>query len=89
MKKVSDQQNKDRNTGPSSPGRRTFVKGIAAMGAGLAAFPLLTNTAEAQVPAAPGNGIPVGSSSAEGTLQVPRLSGATRSTGTDLTVTTS
>ena len=42
MKKISDQQNKNRNTEPSSPGRRTFVKGIAAMGAGVAAFPLLT-----------------------------------------------
>jgi hypothetical protein len=71
MKKASDQQNKDRNTEPSSPGRRTFVKGIAAMGAGVAAFPLLTNTAEAQVPAAPDNGIPAGSSRAEATLQVP------------------
>jgi hypothetical protein len=71
MTKISDQQNKDRNTEPSSPGRRTFVKGIAAMGAGVAAFPLLTNTAEAEVPAAPDNGIPAGSSRAEATLQVP------------------
>ena len=70
MKKISDQQNKNRNTEPSSPERRSFVKGIAAMGAGVAAFPLLTNTAEAQVPAAPDNGIPSGSS-AEAALQVP------------------
>ena len=42
------------------------------MGAGVAAFPLLTNTAEAQVPAAPDNGIPSGSSRAEVALQVPR-----------------
>src|SRR5271156_5373679 len=70
MKKVSDQQNKDRNTEPSSPGRRTFVKGIAAMGAGVAAFPLLTNTAEAEVPAVPHNGIPGGSGRAEAPLQV-------------------
>src|SRR6202167_2871642 len=71
MKKIADQQNKDRNARPSTPGRRTFVKGIAAMGAGVAAFPLSTNTAEAQVPAAPDNGIPAGSSRAEATLQVP------------------
>jgi hypothetical protein len=71
MKKVSDQQNKDRNTEPSSPGRRTFVKGIAAMGAGAGAFPLLTNMAEAKLPAAPDNGILAGSSRAEAALQVP------------------
>ena len=71
MKKISDQQNNNRNTEPSSPGRRTFVKGIAAMGAGVAAFPLLTNTAEAQAPAAPDNGIPSGSSRAEVALQAP------------------
>src|ERR1700730_18743538 len=69
MKKISDQQNRARNTGPSSPDRRTFVKGIAAMGAGVAVFPLLTNTAEAQVPAAPDNGIP--SASSRAALQVP------------------
>lgn len=40
MKKVSDQQNKNGNTWPSSPERRTFVKGIIAMGAGVAAFPV-------------------------------------------------
>jgi hypothetical protein len=80
MKKVSDQQNKDRNTEPSSPGRRSFVKGIAAMGAGVATFPLLTNTAEAAVPATPDSGILAGPS---------RPSRATRSTGTDSTVTTS
>jgi len=34
MKKISDQQNKNGNTEPSSPECRTFVKGIAAMGAG-------------------------------------------------------
>ena len=69
MKKISDQQNKNGNTAPSSPERRTFVKGIAAMGAGVAAFPLLTNMAETQVPAAPDNEIPSGSSRAA--LQVP------------------
>jgi hypothetical protein len=69
MKKISDQQNKNWNTGPASPKRRSFVKGKAAMGAGVASFPLLTNTAEAQVPAAPDNGIPSGSSRAA--LQVP------------------
>src|SRR5260370_28298304 len=72
MKKISDHQNKHGDTQPSSPERRTFVKGIAAMGAGVAAFPLLTNTAEAQVPVAPDNGIPSGSSRAEVALQVPR-----------------
>ena len=41
------------------------------MGAGVAAFPLLTNTAAAQVPAAPDNGIPSGSSRAEVALQAP------------------
>jgi pimeloyl-ACP methyl ester carboxylesterase len=71
MKKISDQQNKNRNAGVSSPGRRTFVKGIAAMGAGVAAFPLLANTAEAQAQAAPDNGIPSGSSRAEAALQAP------------------
>ena len=69
MKKGSGQQN--RSTEPSFPGRRTFVKGIAAMGAGVAAFPLFANTAEAQVPAASDNGIPSGSSRAEVVLQVP------------------
>jgi hypothetical protein len=83
MKKISDQQNKNGNTEPSSPARRTFVKGIAAMGAGVAAFPLLTNTAEAQVPAAPDNGKP------RSRFKSPGPSRATRSTGTDSTVTTS
>jgi len=72
MKKISDQPNKNGNSEPSSPERRTFVKGIAALGAGVAAFPLLTNPAEGQVPAAPNNGIPSGSSRAEVALQVPR-----------------
>jgi pimeloyl-ACP methyl ester carboxylesterase len=71
MKKISDQQSNDKNAEPSSPGRRTFVKGIAVMGAGVAAFPLLTNTAEAQAPAAPDSGIPSGSSRAEVALQAP------------------
>ena len=71
MKKISDQPNKNRNTEPSSPERRTFVKGIAAMGAGVAAFPLLTNTAEAQVRAAPDNRIPSGSSRPELAPQAP------------------
>jgi pimeloyl-ACP methyl ester carboxylesterase len=72
MKKISDRQNGNRNTEPPSPGRRTFVKGIAAMGAGVAAFPLMTNTAEGQAPAAPDNEIPSGSSRAEVARQVPR-----------------
>ena len=71
MNKKSNQQDTDRNTEPSSPGRRTFVKGIAAVGAGVAAFPLLPNAAEAQAPAAPDNGIPSGSSRAEVEPQVP------------------
>jgi hypothetical protein len=71
MKKISDQPSKNRNTEPSSPERRTFVKGIAAMGAGVAAFPLLTNTAEGQVPAAPDSRIPSGSSRPAAALQVP------------------
>ena len=89
MKKISDQQNKNGDTEPSSPERRTFVKGIAAMGAGVAAFPLLTKAAKAQVPVAPDNGIPSGSSRAEVALQVPGPSRATRLTGTDSTITTS
>jgi pimeloyl-ACP methyl ester carboxylesterase len=72
MKKIFDQPNKNGNTGPSSPERRSFVKGIATMGAGVAAFPLMPNTAEAQVPAAPDGGIPSKSSKAEVALQVPR-----------------
>ena len=71
MKKISGQQNKKRNTEPSSSGRRTFVKGIAAMGAGVAAFPLLSNSVEAQALAAPDIGIPLGSSRVEFALQVP------------------
>jgi hypothetical protein len=70
MKKMSVQLRKNGNIEPSSPERRTFVKGIAAMGAGIAAFPLLTNTAEAEVPAAPDGEIPSGPSGAA--LQVPR-----------------
>src|ERR1700751_5248595 len=72
MKKIFDNQNKNRDAEPSFPDRRTFVKGIAAMGAGVAAFPLLTTTTEAQVPAAAGKGIASGSSRAEVALQVPR-----------------
>ena len=71
MKKISEQQNEHRSTEPSSPGRRTFVKGIAAMGAGGAAFPLLIDTAGSQVPAAPDNGISSGSGRAEVALQPP------------------
>src|ERR1700722_15984328 len=71
MKKISDQPSKNRNTEPSSPERRTFVKGIAAMGAGVAAFPLLSNTAEAQVPSAHDNAAPSGTGRAEVALQAP------------------
>jgi pimeloyl-ACP methyl ester carboxylesterase len=69
MKKMSAQPRKNGNIEPSSPARRTFVKGIAAIGAGVAAFPLLTNTTEAQVPTAPDSGISSGSNRAA--LQVP------------------
>jgi pimeloyl-ACP methyl ester carboxylesterase len=71
MRKMNRAQNNNGNTEPSSPGRRAFVKGISAMGAGVAAFPLLTSAAEAQVPAAPDNGIPSGSSGAKAVLQAP------------------
>jgi hypothetical protein len=69
--KISDQQNRNKNINPSSPGRRTFVKGIAAVGAGVAAFPLLTNTADAQVQTALDKRTPSGSSRAEVELQAP------------------
>src|SRR5258708_3709790 len=46
MKPVSNPQSSRKD--PSSPGRRTFVKGIAAVGAGVAAFPRLIATAEAK-----------------------------------------
>ena len=67
--KISDQQNRNRNTAPSSIGRRTFVKGIAAVGAGVAAFPLLNNTADAQLQVATDKRIPSGSSRAVGAIQ--------------------
>jgi pimeloyl-ACP methyl ester carboxylesterase len=70
--KISDQQDRDRITEPSSPGRRTFVKGIAAVGAGVAAFPLLTNAADAQVQAATDKRIPSGSRTAGGAVQSPQ-----------------
>jgi hypothetical protein len=69
--KISDQQDRDRNTEPSSPGRRTFVKSIAAVGAGVAAFPLLTNTGDAQFQAALDKRTPSGSSRAEVELEAP------------------
>jgi len=69
MKKISAQPRKIGNIEPSSPERRSFVKGIAAMGAGIGAFPRLTNMAEAQVPAAPDNEVP--SRSSRAALQVP------------------
>jgi pimeloyl-ACP methyl ester carboxylesterase len=66
MKRISDQQSS--NVEPSSPGRRIFVKGIAAVGAGVATFPLLTTTAEAKALAA-GNRFPSESSGAVGAPQ--------------------
>jgi hypothetical protein len=71
MKQGTDRQIRNRNSELPSPGRRTFVKGIAAVGAGVAAFPLLTKTAEAQAPGAPDNGIASGSSGAAVAPQVP------------------
>lgn len=71
MNKISDRQIRNGNTEPQSPGRRTFVKGVAAMGAGVAAFPLLTNRAEAQASATPGNGLASGSSRTAVAPQVP------------------
>ena len=54
-KNIPADQNEINKIQPSSPGRRSFVKGIATMGAGIAAFPLISNAAEAQAPAAPDN----------------------------------
>jgi hypothetical protein len=69
--KISDRPNRKRNAEPSSPGRRTFVKGLAAVGAGVAAFPLLTNTADARVPSALDEGVTSGSSRAGVAVQAP------------------
>jgi hypothetical protein len=66
MKRTSGQQSSI--VEPSSPGRRTFVKGIAAMGAGAAAFPLLATAAEASALAA-GNRFPSESSGVMGAPQ--------------------
>jgi len=66
MKGTSDQQGGG-NVEPSSPGRRTFVKGIAVMGAGVAAFPRLTAAAEAKAAAA-SNRLPSQDSGAAGAL---------------------
>lgn len=70
MNGVSDQQT-SRNIEPSSPGRRTFVKSIAAIGAGAATFSRFTTTAEAQARAA-GRQLPSESSGAAGALEAPR-----------------
>jgi len=72
MMKIFDQQNRNGDAGPSFPERRTFVKGIAAMGVVVAAFPLLTNTAEAQVQVAADKGVASGPNKTEVELQVPR-----------------
>lgn len=69
MKQISDQQSNS-VVEPLSPGRRTFVKGIAVMGAGVAAFPLLTTTAEAKA-LVPYSRFPSESRGAVGALQVP------------------
>lgn len=66
-----DRQNRNRNTELLSPGRRTFVKSVAAIGAGVAAFPLLTNTADAQVPSALDKKFPPGPSRTEVAEQAP------------------
>jgi pimeloyl-ACP methyl ester carboxylesterase len=65
MKNASSEQYNNENTEPSSPGRRTFVKGIAAVGAGVATFPLLTKTTDAQAPTSPDPRILSGSSTAD------------------------
>ncbi len=52
MKKTSEQQTRSGRGEPSSRGRRRFVKGMAAVGAGIAAFPLMTSSTEAYGPAA-------------------------------------
>ena len=69
MKKRCDHQNENKNTEPSSVGRRSFVKGIAAMGAGIASISLLAKEAEAQSPATSDNGIPSGSREASQPFQ--------------------
>ncbi|MGC1462540.1 MAG: twin-arginine translocation signal domain-containing protein [Terracidiphilus sp.] len=71
MKKMSDLQD-NRNIEPPSPGRRTFVKGIAAIGAGVATFPLMTTPAEAKTLAAADNPNPSQSNGAEVALQTPK-----------------
>jgi hypothetical protein len=55
MKENSSGQNTDQNskTPQLSLARRTFIKGIAALGAGVAAAPLLSEAAQAQVQAVP------------------------------------
>jgi len=47
MKKITYKQSRNGRGEPSSRGRRTFVKGIAAVGAGVAAFPFMTRSTEA------------------------------------------
>jgi pimeloyl-ACP methyl ester carboxylesterase len=71
MSKMPNQKSCNRNIELSSPGRRIFVKGIAAMAVGGAALPLVANSAEFQALAAPGNGIPSVASRAETVHQVP------------------
>ena len=61
---MSDEFDAKANTELSSPERRTFVKGIAAIGAGVAAFPLLAEIAESQVPESHDNEMSSGSSQA-------------------------
>jgi pimeloyl-ACP methyl ester carboxylesterase len=67
--KISDEQNKNRNSEPPPSGRRAFIKGMTAMGVGVAASPLLNSEAKAQPPAAPDNGFPSVSSTTEFELQ--------------------
>jgi pimeloyl-ACP methyl ester carboxylesterase len=71
MTKICRIPNKNRNTEPSSPGRRTFIKEITVMGAGVAALPLLAKATEAHPPAARDNGSASGSSIREFTHQAP------------------
>jgi hypothetical protein len=53
MKLISDAQKQNENAQPLSLDRRSFVKGIAALGPGIAASPLFLGTAEAQAPVGP------------------------------------
>lgn len=65
MKRIYREQRNNRDTEPSSLGRRSFIKGITVAGAGVVALPLLSKAAEAQPPLAADDGSPSGSSRTE------------------------